>query len=156
MRSKTNNRTGAPSASPLSSSSRSSTFRCIEGIETGAKKNNMRTIKYFSSYVTLFINTCAFLNNAWFALSAECADNNDNCSFWASQGECQSNPGFMHQNCPVSCDTCVDMSEDDLLLIEGVIKYGKNQLVQVILCFIECSPMSFISVSFAYCRRYLG
>jgi hypothetical protein len=65
------------------------------------------------------------------AASAGCTDKNDNCSFWASQGECQNNPGFMHSNCPVSCGTCVEMKEEDLLLIENVTNYGKKQVVQV-------------------------
>ena len=30
-------------------------------------------------------------------------DKNDNCSSWASTGECAKNPNYMLPNCPVSC-----------------------------------------------------
>jgi hypothetical protein len=75
--------------------------------------------------VALFVTICPF------AAAAECADTNENCSFWASQGECQSNPGFMHSKCPLSCGTCVEMKEEDLALIQSVANYGKEQVVQV-------------------------
>jgi hypothetical protein len=65
------------------------------------------------------------------AAATKCSDNNDNCNFWASQGECQSNPGFMHANCPVSCGTCVELTQEDLALINDSAKYGVKQLVQV-------------------------
>lgn len=36
----------------------------------------------------------------------ECKDEHDTCASWASSGECDRNPGFMHTACPVSCKTC--------------------------------------------------
>jgi len=35
-----------------------------------------------------------------------CTDNNANCAYWASNGECESNPGWMLANCPQSCGSC--------------------------------------------------
>lgn len=36
----------------------------------------------------------------------ECKDINDICALDAEDGECEKNPGWMHINCPVSCNTC--------------------------------------------------
>jgi hypothetical protein len=36
----------------------------------------------------------------------ECKDINDICALDAEDGECEKNPGWMHMNCPVSCNTC--------------------------------------------------
>ena len=79
------------------------------------------------------------------AAAAECADTNDNCSFWASHGECQSNPGFMHSSCPVSCGTCVDMKEEDVLLVESTVNYGRKQVVHVSLFILCAHVLYFIS-----------
>jgi len=35
-----------------------------------------------------------------------CGDLNMNCRYWASIGQCESNPGFMLINCRESCDAC--------------------------------------------------
>ena len=35
-----------------------------------------------------------------------CADEDDRCAQWADGGECEHNPGYMHQACAASCDTC--------------------------------------------------
>jgi len=40
--------------------------------------------------------------------SPECQDDHDHCSFWASEGECDSNPAYMLQNCKVSCGQCTE------------------------------------------------
>ena len=37
---------------------------------------------------------------------SDCQDLNANCAYWASTGECQSNPGYMIPNCPKSCNVC--------------------------------------------------
>ncbi|KAL3802627.1 hypothetical protein HJC23_011951, partial [Cyclotella cryptica] len=64
----------------------------------------------------------------------ECLDTNENCDLWASVGECEVNPGYMHVNCPVSCGTCRHVraveSEERALLIEEVAKYGERQRVE--------------------------
>lgn len=36
----------------------------------------------------------------------KCVDKHDTCGHWASIGECDANPGYMHLNCAVSCDSC--------------------------------------------------
>ena len=35
-----------------------------------------------------------------------CTDRNRDCEYWASIGECEVNPGYMLNNCMVSCETC--------------------------------------------------
>jgi ShK domain-like len=40
------------------------------------------------------------------ATGSSCIDKQDECSFWADSGECQSNPAFMTPNCPESCGLC--------------------------------------------------
>mmetsp|Transcript_6387 Transcript_6387/g.17799 ORF Transcript_6387/g.17799 Transcript_6387/m.17799 type:complete len:139 (+) Transcript_6387:615-1031(+) len=35
-----------------------------------------------------------------------CLDQNDDCNSWADVGECEKNPSFMAENCPVSCGAC--------------------------------------------------
>ena len=35
-----------------------------------------------------------------------CEDWNDNCDDWASSGECDKNPGYMHKECRLSCKLC--------------------------------------------------
>ncbi|GAX28339.1 hypothetical protein FisN_4Hh001 [Fistulifera solaris] len=47
----------------------------------------------------------------WLALAAVQAkkellkDNHSKCVLWASQGECETNPGYMHQHCQTACLT---------------------------------------------------
>ena len=39
--------------------------------------------------------------------NAGCVDDNEhNCSYWSSNGECDNNPRYMHTNCKRSCNTC--------------------------------------------------
>lgn len=35
-----------------------------------------------------------------------CKDQDERCKHWASQGECEHNPIFIHQQCPLSCRIC--------------------------------------------------
>lgn len=35
-----------------------------------------------------------------------CADTNVNCPTWATDGECEANPDWMHVNCQLSCGKC--------------------------------------------------
>ena len=39
-----------------------------------------------------------------------CEDWNDNCDDWASSGECDKNPGYMHKECRLSCKLCTTNS----------------------------------------------
>ena len=41
-----------------------------------------------------------------------CEDNDEQCSSWASTGECDINPEWMHENCKKSCDKCDDDGGD--------------------------------------------
>jgi len=43
--------------------------------------------------------------NANAANTGDISDKNEKCEDWAKIGECQRNPGFMLENCAVSCDT---------------------------------------------------
>jgi prolyl 4-hydroxylase len=36
----------------------------------------------------------------------DCKDSHEQCSFWASKGECENNPNYMHLHCMKSCKTC--------------------------------------------------
>ena len=35
-----------------------------------------------------------------------CADLNEHCGSWATDGECEKSPDFMMVNCPTSCGIC--------------------------------------------------
>ena len=35
-----------------------------------------------------------------------CRDQSTNCRSWASRGECNRNPAYMHVNCKLSCNKC--------------------------------------------------
>ena len=41
-----------------------------------------------------------------FVLCLACVDKHGNCGRWASRGECNKNPGYMHTNCRRSCNVC--------------------------------------------------
>ena len=41
-----------------------------------------------------------------------CRDEHDQCTFWASQGECSANPQYMRVHCGLSCESCtVDVGD---------------------------------------------
>lgn len=42
----------------------------------------------------------------------KCRDADPSCSSWAGAGECDANPGFMLESCPVSCNACPAGDED--------------------------------------------
>ena len=45
----------------------------------------------------------------------KCTDTQgEHCALWAKAGECESNPGFMHVECAVSCGTCATQRERGL------------------------------------------
>jgi hypothetical protein len=39
-----------------------------------------------------------------------CQDNNDDCNGWATEGECEANPGYMNTECPLSCKRCTALA----------------------------------------------
>ncbi|XP_068206585.1 peroxidase mlt-7-like [Palaemon carinicauda] len=41
-------------------------------------------------------------------LLGSCEDHSTECSKWESWGFCDTNLRFMAQNCPVSCNVCID------------------------------------------------
>ena len=43
-----------------------------------------------------------------------CEDENETCGRWAEDGECDKNPGFMHQTCAGSCGTCGERKKVEL------------------------------------------
>lgn len=50
------------------------------------------------------------------ALSAakkKCKDSQTECGGWAESGECEANPGFMHESCKRSCLLCPDMDAEE-------------------------------------------
>ena len=42
----------------------------------------------------------------------DCEDDDGSCPSWAGAGECDANPGFMLESCPVSCNACPAGDED--------------------------------------------
>ena len=42
----------------------------------------------------------------------KCRDADPSCASWAGAGECDANPGFMLESCPVSCNACPVGDED--------------------------------------------
>jgi hypothetical protein len=44
--------------------------------------------------------------NANDAESSGCVDGEKRCDYWASVGECEANPSYMHMSCPKSCQIC--------------------------------------------------
>ena len=71
--------------------------------------------------------------------ASACVDEDDLCDFWASEGECDANPGYMHSNCPVSCGTCSGGNDDrDVSKALGektrlqrlMLDYGEEQIVK--------------------------
>ena len=52
-------------------------------------------------------NTCQACGFTKLATEAYgCDDEKPDCKTWADAGECEKNIGFMHNNCPKSCDVC--------------------------------------------------
>eukprot|EP00565_Helicotheca_tamesis_P004525 CAMPEP_0185727442 /NCGR_PEP_ID=MMETSP1171-20130828/3131_1 /TAXON_ID=374046 /ORGANISM="Helicotheca tamensis, Strain CCMP826" /LENGTH=236 /DNA_ID=CAMNT_0028396017 /DNA_START=85 /DNA_END=795 /DNA_ORIENTATION=+ len=52
--------------------------------------------------------------------TADEVDKNSNCPFWAEQGECDNNPGYMLNNCAESCAKHEKELADSLADIEGI------------------------------------
>mmetsp|Transcript_20975 Transcript_20975/g.41810 ORF Transcript_20975/g.41810 Transcript_20975/m.41810 type:complete len:176 (-) Transcript_20975:3565-4092(-) len=40
-----------------------------------------------------------------------CTNQHKNCIFWASKGECKSNPTYMEQNCSLACQSCHKLNQ---------------------------------------------
>ena len=53
--------------------------------------------KYFSA-----------LRDIYITVAEECVDENANCGYWSSRGECGRNPGYMHEHCKMSCRVCTE------------------------------------------------
>jgi hypothetical protein len=43
-------------------------------------------------------------------IEPDCKDMHPQCSFWASEGECVANPGYMLTSCKLSCNLCIDIT----------------------------------------------
>ena len=46
-------------------------------------------------------------------LATACVDKHDQCATWATAGECQRNPGFMHDSCALTCNMCCEDEQPD-------------------------------------------
>ncbi|XP_076107382.1 uncharacterized protein LOC143075712 [Mytilus galloprovincialis] len=44
------------------------------------------------------------------SLGKDCRDKDRKCSYWASIGECDNNPGYMRVSCCKSCNSCIDQN----------------------------------------------
>lgn len=74
-----------------------------------------------------------------------CKDTHELCYFWASQGECENNPGYMLTGCPRSCRQCggeevremidhleekpIKILDEQKMLIESSMRFGVEQEV---------------------------
>ena len=65
-----------------------------------------RPIFIQGSYASTTDETCAVGDSSCSA----CQDQEDKCSYWASIGECDKNPDYMHQFCQLSCGLCEGMN----------------------------------------------
>ena len=41
-----------------------------------------------------------------------CADQNENCDYWADEGECEANPDFMLKFCLKGCKACGEQASN--------------------------------------------
>ncbi|KAL7633442.1 UNVERIFIED_CONTAM: hypothetical protein RMT77_016313 [Armadillidium vulgare] len=53
-----------------------------------------------------------------------CIDSNEFCSYWSSNGECDKNPAWMHNNCKKSCNKCNEECKNDNLNCDSWAKEG--------------------------------
>lgn len=44
-----------------------------------------------------------------------CEDHHERCEEWATWGECDKNPGYMKDTCPLSCKACTKSAAADKL-----------------------------------------
>ena len=66
------------------------------------KPCGLGTVGHMSALLTLI--TCLLLLACARAdADDECVDTHGECDMWASQGECDANPGFMTAECPAAC-----------------------------------------------------
>lgn len=47
-------------------------------------------------------------------------DDNENCAYWASVGECDKNPGFMMSSCATSCDNVAQQALKDAAELQNI------------------------------------
>ena len=45
-------------------------------------------------------------------MNLECENYEDDCHDWTKAGECQNNPDYMMDKCPMSCDICIPVNEN--------------------------------------------
>ncbi|KAL9179325.1 hypothetical protein ACHAXT_008615 [Thalassiosira profunda] len=65
--------------------------------------------------------------------TTKCEDAEPECGKWAEVGECDNNPNYMKLYCPISCNSCpdpLDISAEEVELLDEVAKYGKPQRVE--------------------------
>jgi len=70
-----------------------------------------------------------------------CSDLESNCKYWASLGECDNNPGFMHARCSMSCGTCDRMGFDcNIIGEDALIDGGITSIMQRMLAMDHLGP----------------
>lgn len=68
----------------------------------------------------------------------ECKDSHESCMYWASVGECDANPRWMHPNCKEACGKCTDAkighrpphSADKDRMLQMIAQYGEPQRIE--------------------------
>eukprot|EP00955_Chlamydomonas_euryale_P099202 365202-Chlamydomonas_euryale.AAC.17 len=75
---------------------------------------------------------------------AACRDTEAGCVSWAAGGECEKNPGFMKDACPVSCDECTPAE---------LVRTG-GSLLMLGVCHMKCQPGVWWSLSMVSYRSH--
>jgi len=118
-------------------------IRCPVWASLGECDENPRNMK---RYCPLSCDVCSEGNSKTednIDNNSLCVDKHEQCSYWASKGECPSNPGYMHLNCAKSCGTCVvnkqevlqtkssdvTLTDEEKELLEQAAEFGEKQLV---------------------------
>jgi hypothetical protein len=58
----------------------------------------------------------------------DCIDDNTDCAYWATSGECELNPGYMLESCKLSCDAC-DLHQHEVYLQDPVFVCGSCSVI---------------------------
>ena len=68
-----------------------------------------------------------------------CIDNDKNCNFWASKGECDTNSNYMQAQCPKSCGVCEKVSSverntgsvaEEAVILAETAEFGIKQVAE--------------------------
>ena len=71
------------------------------------KPRSINTTNIWNDYYDNDLNVyISYDNDGNKVYNSECFDLHDKCTLWSLNNECNINPGYMHQKCALSCNTC--------------------------------------------------